>query len=284
MLPKDKGGLGLINIDIKSKCILANTFMKAFVNPEQITFMMEYYNTIRIGQLFNNPMCINNVSFTGTAYYNQIVETVRKCLHVPKFPYINSKMMYFHLLPIEKPKIEYMYDNSLFKWSSIWKNIAFKYIHVKERELLFKYIHEILPTKKRLAMIPGSNNSSKCSFCDLEESNIHFTYQCTYYKPVFEWFKRLLDKCCNINTSMIKILMFDISNVNRLERNTCIVLVATYIANIWIARKLELTPSVAITFIKGKILFNKLLNKYRLKTKINLIFTDMYLTLKYTNI
>ena len=78
--------------------------------------------------------------------------------------------------------------------------------------------------------------------------------------------------------------MFDILNVNRLERNTCIVLVATFIANIWIARKLELTPSVAITFIKGKILFNKLLNKYRLKTKINLIFTDMYLTLKYTNI
>ena len=78
--------------------------------------------------------------------------------------------------------------------------------------------------------------------------------------------------------------MFDISNVNRLERNTCIVSVATFITNIWIARKLELTPPVTIKFIKGKILFNKLLNKYRLKTKFNLVFTDMYLTLKHTNI
>ena len=56
MLPKDKGGLGLINVDVKSKCILANTFLKAFNNPDQITFMMDYYNSIRIGQFFNRQM------------------------------------------------------------------------------------------------------------------------------------------------------------------------------------------------------------------------------------
>ena len=78
--------------------------------------------------------------------------------------------------------------------------------------------------------------------------------------------------------------MFDISNVNRLERNTCIVLVATYITNIWIARKLELSPNVAIRFIKGKILFNKLLHKYRLKGNFNLVFTDMYQALRHSNI
>lgn len=37
---------------------------------------------------------------------------------------------------------------------------------------------------------------------------------CNYYKPVIEWFKQLLSKCCNINSSMIRILMFDIQGVN----------------------------------------------------------------------
>ena len=77
--------------------------------------------------------------------------------------------------------------------------------------------------------------------------------------------------------------MFDISDVNKLERNTCIVLVATFITNIWIARKLELTPIVALKFIKGKILYNKLLNRYRLNNNFNIFFTDMYQNLKHTN-
>ena len=152
-LPKEKGGLGVINIAFKAKSILVNTFMKAFVNPDQITFMMDYYNIIRIGQLFNKPMNMHNVAYNGTVYYNQIVETIRKCVHCPKFPHIDSKTIYTHLVPIKKPRIEYLYDNSIFKWKSIWKNIAFKFIQVNKREIVFKYMHEILPTRKRMSII-----------------------------------------------------------------------------------------------------------------------------------
>ena len=246
--------------------------------------MMDYYNIIRIGQLFSRPLYLKNVSYTGTAYYNQIVDTIRKCVHVPNFPNINSKNMYMYLMPIEKPKIEEMYDSSLFKWKSMWKNITFKYIQVNERELIFKYMHEILPTMKRLRIIQMGHMSSDCKFCGAEESNIHFTYQCSYYKPVIEWFKQLLIKCCNFNPiSMIKILMFDIENVNIKENNTCIILVATYIYNMWMARKTELTPMTAIKLIKNKILYNKCIIKYSLKNNFKLVFTDSYQKLKYGN-
>ena len=130
------------------------------------------------------------------------------------FPHMDLKTMYSYIAPAEKPKIESLYDNNIFKWSSIWRNIAFRYIQVKEREFVYKYMHEILPTKKRLATLRIGNSSSKCTFYDSEESNMHFTYQCIYYKPVTEWFKMILQKCCNINSSMIKILMFDISDIN----------------------------------------------------------------------
>ena len=200
--PRERGGLGVINIDIKAKCILASTFIKAFNNSSQIKFMMEYYTIIRIGQLFDKPVNLPNVSYNGSVYYNQIVDTVRKCIRCPKFPYINSKMIYEHLLPIEKPRIESTYDNSLFRWKSIWKNISFKFIQVNERELVFKYMHEILPTRKRMSNI--GQGSPECKFCNMEESNIHVSYQCSYYKPVIEWFKILLIKCCNFNPNMLK--------------------------------------------------------------------------------
>ena len=51
--------------------------MKAFNNPDQIMFMMDYYNIIKIGR-------------HSTIYYNQIVGTIRKCVYCPKFPHIDS--------------------------------------------------------------------------------------------------------------------------------------------------------------------------------------------------
>ena len=51
--------------------------MKAFNNPDQITFMMDYYNIVRIWHHFNKPMNLANVAYTGTVYYNQIVDTIR---------------------------------------------------------------------------------------------------------------------------------------------------------------------------------------------------------------
>ena len=75
--------------------------------------------------------------------------------------------------------------------------------------------------------------------------------------------------------------MFDIANINRIEKNTCIILIDTYISNIWIARKMELTPTVAIRLIRHKIMYNKCINMYRLKNRLNLVFTDNYKELEY---
>ena len=283
-LPREKGGLGLNNVVIKAKCILSNTFLKAYNSPYTIKFMMYYYNIIRTGPLFNSSVHLNKVHYVGTQYYIQIIETIVKCLHIPKFPDINSKTMYLYLMPKDKPKIEEMYDSSIFRWSSMWKCISFKYIHVKEREIIFKYMHEILPTRKRLGMISQGEVTSECKFCGAEESNIHFTYQCIYYKPVIEWFKELVFKCCNFNPNMTKILMFDISNVNTQERNTCIILVATFICNIWKARRLDLPPMVAIKLLKDKILYNKKINQNRSRNKFLLFFTEVNSNLKQGNI
>ena len=174
-----------------------------------------------------------------------------------------------------------MYGSSIFQWKSIWRNLSFKYIQINERQFLFKYLHEIIPTGKRMSTI--GQGSPDCKYCGMEESNIHFVYQCMVYKPVIEWFKMLLFQCCNFNPNMIKMLMLDIPNTEKREKNTCIILVATYITNIWIVRKAELTPVAAINLIKSKIMYNKFINVHRLRDKFSLVFTESYKTLEFVN-
>ena len=45
----------------------------------------------------------------------------------------------------------------------------------------FRYLHEIIPTKKRLKDIRAIA-SSVCDHCIYEESNTHVVYQCERYK------------------------------------------------------------------------------------------------------
>ena len=48
--------------------------------------MAKYYNFTRIGQLLNIGNDPGTVSYTGTPYYSQIIESMRKCIHVRGFP------------------------------------------------------------------------------------------------------------------------------------------------------------------------------------------------------
>ena len=64
-LPKDEGGMGVIDILYKSQSILATSFIKMYFNDFKITFMSDYYNHIRIGQLFNGSPRIQGYHIIG---------------------------------------------------------------------------------------------------------------------------------------------------------------------------------------------------------------------------
>ena len=99
----------MIDILYKSQNILATSLIKLYFNDFKITFMSDYYNYIRIGQLFNINNENRTVSYTGTPYYRQIIETIRKCIHIRGFPILNVKQIYSKILPENKPIIETYY-------------------------------------------------------------------------------------------------------------------------------------------------------------------------------
>ena len=57
-------------------------------------------------------------------------------------------------------------------WEKIWPRITFKYINFQERDVIFKLMHGILPTKLRLHEMKQII-SPLCPFCNVLEDNIH---------------------------------------------------------------------------------------------------------------
>ena len=130
-------------------------------------------------------------------------------------------------MPTVKPIIESSYPN--FKWKIIWSNPCSFFVLPKEREVLFKYIHEILPTRKRLKEM-RKVQSSACNYCGQEESNIHLVYCCPSTNPVTTWLGNMLKKYCGLNNAnYMKILFLELPKLGKKEKNDCILLITTYI-------------------------------------------------------
>ena len=171
---KDEGGIGLLNIHTKAKSIFANTAIKMFLSSK-VESIIKYYLAIRINNIFKLNELPENVSYINTPYYEYAIDVIKLCIHHKDFPIINSRVIYGILMPKVKPKIENEYPR--YDWNNIWRNVSFKYINVCDRPIIFKYIHEILPTNRRLYQCRIRNNPL-CDFCEVEDSNIHRFYYC----------------------------------------------------------------------------------------------------------
>ena len=265
-LPKHEGGLGIIDIYYKSQSILASSFLKYYLHENGIKCLVDYYNNIRCAQLLGITSNPQQVSYTGTEYYKEIIPTIRNCTHVPSFPYLSARLIYEKIIPKNHPIIETLY--SLYSWSAIWRNLSSVYILLSEREILYKYLHEIIPTNKRLKDI-RSIATSKCDGCTQEETNLHFVYQCERHTGVVVWLKSLLQKYCGLsNPQLIKLCYLCIPKMNKKSKNATIMIISTYIVCMWQARKMNMNSNAYIKYIKCKLLQKQRLIRYILGDKM----------------
>ena len=137
-LPKHEGGLGIIDILYKSQSILIRSFIKMYLSQSNISFMAEYYNSLRVGQLFDMNTHCDMVSYIGTELLQSDSFHNQKCIHVHGFPLLNAKQMYLNIMPIVKPTIESIYLN--YKWKTIQSNLCSVFVLPKEREVIFWFL------------------------------------------------------------------------------------------------------------------------------------------------
>ena len=144
-----------------------------------------------------------------------------------------------------------------------WNNLNSRFILLKERGSLYKYLHEILPTKKSFKEI-RSIASSVCDYCTQEECNSHLVYKCERYKEVVTWFKGVLQKYTDIYDPQLNKLSFlETPKLNHKSKNAKIMLLSTHIFCIWYARQFQTHQYACLKYIK---------RKYATEAKVNRIF------------
>ena len=151
---------------------------------------------------------------------------------------------------ITQPEIETMYPN--YDWTQIWKNVAFKPINIYDRNIMFKYIHEILTNSKKLYSM-GLKTSPLCNKCGVEESNVHLVLYCCKVQTSVNWMRRLIFYLCNmdIGNNLLRCLFLDFPKVHKTVQNTLNVIICSYVSWIWYNRE---EPSLSIESLKAKMI------------------------------
>ena len=267
---KVNGGIGLLNIYQKSKSILVSTVMKSFLNSERDE-LVRYYMANKIGIIFNILNLPRTQSHGNTPYFEFTVDAIKKCSSHKNFPNLRSKDIYETIMPMCKPNVELLYPN--YDWKNIWIHLNFRYINVHDRNVIYKYIYEILPTNKRRYQIQ-QKDSPLCERCQVEESNIHKFYYCSKVQNCIVLLRKIIFYICGLQVdSLLQILMFEFPKVDKRNVNSLCVIISSYIACVWYNR--ENNDNLIYAF-KARLLRNQRLNIKILDKKALKIFSENY--------
>lgn len=270
---KVNGGIGLLNIYQKSKSILVNTVMKDFLTSERDE-LIRHYMTNKIGNMFNILNPPRTQSHGNTPYYEFTVDAIKSCSGHKNFPNLRSKDIYDIIMPQCKPNIELLYPN--YDWKSIWIQLNFKYINVHDRNVMYKYLYEILPTNKRRHQT-RQRDSSLCEVCQIEESNIHKFYYCSKVQNCVILLRKIIFYLCGIQLeSLLKVLMLDFPKVDKRNVNSLGIIISSYIASVWFNRE---NSANLIYVLKAKIIKDQRLLMKILDRKASKIFSENYCNL-----
>ena len=188
------------------------------MNDETQISLVTYFNSVRVNPMLNIRTLPRNIAYVSTSYYSPGITTIRKCLKLNSFPNISSKMIYSHLLDKPEPKIQGRYP--MYNWKYIWGNLHFKFIPVNMREIIFKYLHEILPNKCRLKQIRRSNDEL-CETCNVPETNIHMMYNCQDVILPKRFLLNLLSHCSVGEINLLRFMFLDISKRDKKLKKNC---------------------------------------------------------------
>ena len=180
------------------------------------------------------------------------------------------------LLPECKPLVNNRQNRN---WEQVWRNLTFRYINIHEREIVFKFIHGILPTRARLFQIKRKD-CPLFSLCNVPDDNMLMFIECKNKENILKYFKEILSRICDFcHTDINKTLYLYIKPKNKKQLNTVIVLTSQYISTIWFNRD-RVSPLSPALFKVNMLKHQRLLTSV-LQDDMSKVFMKKYCTLDY---
>ena len=212
-LPKEKGGLGLLNIPIQGRSLrLKHIFhiptqdkVKKWVYLARYWISRKIYNCHEDWKHIINKDAITYVQNTGK---NHIPYHYRKLLNdfmenkeeLLKDQEKSTKTIYITLtrkVKEEEIEIEGIWQKAFKKtirWKRIWNNTYTSYNIGKAHDILYKILHNCLPTRTRLKKNkdkPG-NYDTKCQICKRsDETTLHLFARCSFAEEIWKRYQYL---------------------------------------------------------------------------------------------
>ena len=252
-MEKKYGGLGVFDCITKAKAIIVNSFLKSYIGERGDQSLMLYYCKMRMDRFVARESSLLFVFSCPSPYYSFILDFVAKSAQFPNFPLFNNKALYRQFGNQKDLTVEKKYP--LFDWNLIWSNFHSSHMNIYEKDVIYKHLHDVLALKKRLYMLNLSENNL-CDICDMEENAVHLFYSCCRVRSVFNWLLAFIELTCNFKpNSNIKFLYFDFKIEEMTCRNTCIMLLYSYITAVWSCRNnCQLTSDLVKEIVKAKII------------------------------
>ena len=213
-LPIHKGGLGLLHPKHHSQALRLKNFFK-IVDPNKTDLWIcyaRYWLARRIVK--HNPIPWNFLNDNSCAKYNgtdpplyykhleQLYVQYTDKLRVITAP-ITTKQLYLLITTTYYENYEIFAEtiwNSTFKrvipWKKLWSHNFSSYAMGKTTDVLFKIMHNCLPTKVRLQKNHHrrGNYSTKCKYCKKNEDTLHIFARCYIATKIWKTFQNTYQK------------------------------------------------------------------------------------------
>ena len=213
-LPIHKGGLGLLHPKHQSEALRLKFFFK-IVDPtktELWIFYARYWLARRIPRhnptewsFLNDNTCAKYNGTDPPIYYRDLEH--QYILYKDKLQSLNSqintKKLYLIIMTEKYANYEIFAEtlwNSTYKreipWNRLWIHNFASYTTGKRHDVLFKLMHNCLPTKVRLKKNHHNrgNYSEKCKYCKKAENTLHIFARCKIAQKIWGTYQKVYEK------------------------------------------------------------------------------------------
>ena len=259
-LPIHKGGLGLLHPKHQSEALRFKFFFK-IIDPtktELWIFYARYWLSRRITRhnptewnFLNDNTCAKYNGTDPPIYYREIEN--QYILYKEKLRNINTqidtKQLYTTIMTTKYEKYEIFAEtvwNTTYKreipWQKLWIQNFASYATGKTHDVLFKLMHNCLPTKVRLKRNhhKRGNYSEKCKYCKKTENTLHIFARCKIAMKIWETYQKVYEKLLPgkrfiYEEAAITLNLVD-TNINQNTRKLTLTLTNIIIHELWTSR------------------------------------------------
>lgn len=197
--PVNKGGLGMIDPGRKCNALFCGRWLKvAFCDEASIS--KDWLCTLSELYPYKEGEKINKLP-KEFFYYKQFCEIRRSVVEIALDSNI-QKGIYEHLMKEEgRSRIETKFPDV--PWSSVYENMANKYLPSEVFSLWYFIVHDIYPSKVRLKAI-NKCTTDICDLCGNRDTIVHRLTECCGMKEIWVFIKKLLAVSTNMYEGTFK--------------------------------------------------------------------------------